>query len=500
MNALDQVSTTLRPGRGRAFRAFLRVALGTSLLLPACAEEEGAGAKSPSNPPAQEGQDQDGDGEGQAPPPKDSTPPAPLPALQGTVIRVRGSTTVGLSLAPKLALAYLAQAGASDAKLDESEKSHARVLASGHVNGQQVTFVIETPGSGAAFQCLKDHSCDVGMSSRPISAEEVSSLASLGDMTAPSNEHIVAMDGIAIIVNRANRVTKLTMSQIGGIFSGSITRWAQVDGSGGDIHRFIRDKKSGTYETFAQFALHGRDLATNGATVQEDNQALSAAVAKDESGIGFVGLPYVNACKAVAVQDGDAAPLAPSTFSVATEDYAFSRRLYLYTAEHIQQQQAAQFVDYALSDAGQKIVGDTGFVPLSVDASTPPNLPGNAPPDYVKAIQNARRLSFDFRFRTGTSVLDGKATADIERLGRYLKANTTKPDIIVLFGFADNHGPEAENLELSRQRARAVADELRQRSGINPSSSEGFGSVLPVAPNDTEEGRKKNRRVEVWLR
>ncbi len=467
-------------------------AIGTSLFLPSCGgfeEEGGAQPKSPSSAGSEERA------------PKASTPAPPLPELQlqGTVIRLRGSTTVGQSLAPKLALGYLAQAGAQDAKLDESAKGQQRVLASGHVHGTLVTFVIETPGSGSAFGCLSDKSCDVGMSSRPISPEEASSMASLGDMTDDKNEHIIAMDGIAVIVNRANHLAKLTMAQIAGIFSGAITRWSQVEGGGGDIHRYIRDKKSGTYETFAQFALRGKDLATAGATVTEDNESLSADVAKDEAGIGFVGLPYVAACKALAVQDGDTAPLAPSTFSVATEDYAFSRRLYFYTAEHIAQPLAAQFVDYAISDPAQKIVGDTGFVPLSVDASTPPSLPANAPPDYVKAIAGARRLSFDFRFRRGTSSLDGKSIADIDRLGRYLKANTTRPGLALL-GFADNHGPEPENVELSRQRSRAVADELRQRSGVVPASNEGFGSVLPVAPNDTEEGRKKNRRVEVWLR
>jgi phosphate transport system substrate-binding protein len=475
-------------------RAIRALALGTSLLPAACAgwAEEGNGPAGPGNPPSH--------GKG----PNESTPaPLPPPSSQGTVIKLRGSTTIGLILAPRLAMSFLAQAGATDAKLDESAKSQARVLVSGHVKGELVTFVIETPGSGVAFQCLRDKSCDIGMSSRPVFPDEVAALGSLGDMTAPTNEHVVAMDGIAVIVNRANRVSKLTMAQIAGIFSGSVTQWSQVDGAGGEIHRYTRDRKSGTYETFAEFALRGKDLAIAGATIEDDNESLSAAVAKDENGIGFVGLPYVNACKALAVQDGNATPLAPSTFSVATEDYAFSRRLYLYTAEHVAQPAAAQFIDYALSDAAQKTVGDTGFVPLSVDASSSPTLPTNAPADYRKAVDGARRLSFDFRFRAGTPNLDGKAVADIDRLGRYLKANTTHPNL-VLFGFADNHGSEAENLELSRQRARVVADELRQRSGIAPTSTDGYGSALPLAPNDTapndtEEGRKKNRRVEVWL-
>ena len=479
-------------------RGFLG-ALGASFfLLPACGgfEEEGGGANSAANPPPQASATT-------AEAPKESPPPPPLPQLQGTVIKVRGSTTVGQSLAPKLAMAYLTQAGASDAKLDDSGKAHERVLASGHVNGQQVTFVIETPGSGVAFKCLKDASCDIGMSSRPISAEEVASLNSLGDMTAPTNEHIVAMDGIAVVVNRSNRLVKLTMTQISGIFSGQITRWQQVDCSA-PAARSIGS--SGTRarartETFAQFArCGGGTWRRTGAQVLEDNQAISGAVAKDENGIGFVGLPYVDQCKAVAVQDGDAAPLAPSTFSVATEDYAFSRRLYLYTPEHIAQQQAASFVEYALSDAAQKVVADTwGSCPLSVDAF---DAAEPSPQRTGRLREGHRRRQAPFRSTSASGRVRRPWTekpwpTSIGSAGTSRRTPRSQTSCCSALPTTQGRSPAT-----STSRASALTywpTSSGSEAGSSPRRPRASVAPCPWPPTTPKKARKKNRRVEVWL-
>jgi phosphate transport system substrate-binding protein len=68
-----------------------------------------------------------------------------------------------------------------------------------------------------------------------------------------------------------------------------------------------------------------------------------------------------------------------------------------------------------------------------------------------------------------------------------------------LFGFSDSFGGNRTNLRLSKQRAQVVAEQLKN-GGLVPSLVTGYGKALPVAPNETEEGREQNRRVEVWLR
>ncbi len=110
-------------------------------------------------------------------------------------------------------------------------------------------------------------------------------------------------------------------------------------------------------------------------------------------------------------------------------------------------------------------------------------------------------LSITYRLALGSEELDTKARQDIQRLARYLQKNRTPPQVL-LAGFTDDIGSASANLELARKRADAVRRELvalgAQRYARDV-QVDGFGKVLPVACNDTELGRQKNRRVEVFL-
>lgn len=119
------------------------------------------------------------------------------------------------------------------------------------------------------------------------------------------------------------------------------------------------------------------------------------------------------------------------------------------------------------------------------------------PDRYAKAVTNARRLSLDFRFRSGRDAMDSRGTRDLDRLIHFL---ATRPDTeILLLGFSDSAGDPSYNTQLSRQRAQAIASELALR-GVRPAAVEGFGAALPIASNSSEADRERNRRVEVWLR
>jgi phosphate transport system substrate-binding protein len=128
-----------------------------------------------------------------------------------------------------------------------------------------------------------------------------------------------------------------------------------------------------------------------------------------------------------------------------------------------------------------------------------PKIPSGAPRWYVKEVSGAGRLSLNFHFVSGTGHLDENASGDLDRLVELLANPTYQHRAVLLFGFSDNAGRARKNIALSKDRARAVADQLQMR-GIKPSFVNGFGKALPVASNNTEDGREKNRRVEVWLR
>jgi phosphate transport system substrate-binding protein len=128
-----------------------------------------------------------------------------------------------------------------------------------------------------------------------------------------------------------------------------------------------------------------------------------------------------------------------------------------------------------------------------------PAVPADAPPGYANDVNGAAKLNIIFHFRPGSTQLDAKALADMKRLVDLLHNSTYQGRHVLLFGFSDNYGGSRTNLRISKQRAQAVAEQLQNR-GLAPSLVNGYGKALPIAPNETEEGREENRRVEVWLR
>jgi len=413
---------------------------------------------------------------------------------------MHGSNTIGAQLAPALAEAFLRKQGAIDVKtvvraLDE-------MTVQGTFSGDQPSKLIEIAahGSATAFADLKNNKCDIGNASRQIKPEEVADLSKLGDMLSQGSEHVLGLDGIAMIVHASNPLASLSLSkeQIHRIFDGDLTDWKDVGrAQPGFINVYARDEKSGTWDTFKALVLVNSPL-TPTAKRFEDSRQLSDLVANDPNGIGFVGLPYVRNAKAVAVSDAGSRPLFPNSLTVATEDYALSRRLYLYTASNSQNAITRDFVSFSLSKEGQDIVAKNGFVGQTTDP-VKVSIPDNAPPEYSKLTAGAARLPLDFRFRSGNSTLDSKALDDLGRVVAFVSSPQYSGEKILLLGFADNLGSQQRNCLLSQDRAQSVAQQFNIR-GIKTSSVTGLCSNLPVASNDTAQGREKNRRVEVWLR
>jgi phosphate transport system substrate-binding protein len=218
----------------------------------------------------------------------------------------------------------------------------------------------------------------------------------------------------------------------------------------------------------------------------------------DPYGIGFIGLPYIQSAKAVAVSDKGTQSLLPTRLTVGTEDYLLSRRLYLYTPANPANKFARQFMEFALSKAGQDVVGSSGFVAQNV-AQVWQTVAENAPGDYKGLTKEANRLSLDFRFQSGKTDLDNKARVDLDRVVSLI-ADLKIPDSkIMLFGFSDSVGSPAINQALSLSRAKAVEEQFAQR-GMNPAIIRGYGSGMAVAADDSDEGLARNRRVEVWIK
>jgi phosphate transport system substrate-binding protein len=422
----------------------------------------------------------------------------PTSTDNSSVLRIQGSNTIGAKLGPALIKGLFEEQGLSNIRIEAGAAENEQKIVSTTSDGRTVSIEVAAHGSGTGFIALADGSAGLAASSRPIKDSEATSLQALGDLKSPAAEQIIALDGLAIILHPDNPLSALSTTQLAQIFAGEFSDWAQLGAPAGTINLYARDDQSGTYDTFKELVLsaNGKALASH-AKRFESSEKLSDAVSQDPRGIGFIGLPYIRQAKAVAIAAGDSQPMLPSLTLIATEDYPLSRRLFLYNQPELQNSWAKALVKFAHSPRGQAIVEQSGFIAQTVQAVKIPQNPG-MPTSYQELAKDAQRLSVNFRFQEGSANLDNKARRDLNRLMAYLREQNKLQGKVVLVGFGDAKANPARAELLSKLRAMAVRRELNKQ-GVIFRDIISLGDELPVAANSADDGRIKNRRVEIWV-
>lgn len=423
---------------------------------------------------------------------------APLPVPdQGPALRIQGSNTIGAALGPALVKGLMEHQGLQGVHSEPAEGANEQRVIGKTRQGRTVSVEVAAHGSSTGFAALKKFSADLAASSRPIKDSELVDLEPLGDLKGPEAEQVIAIDGLAIILNPQNPLNTLNTEQLAQIFNGEISTWEALGGIGGPIHLYARDDQSGTYDTFKELVLRLRGKPLAPAKRFESSEALSDAVSQDPQGIGFIGLPYVRHAKAVAIVDGESQPMLPLNSLIATEDYPLSRRLFFYLPPSNRNPWAKALVDFTQSSKGQAIVAANGFIAQQVQAIGVEPRP-SMPEDYQAIARDAQRLTVNFRFDEGSASLDNKARLDVQRVVAYLKSHDKLDKQVTLAGFGDAKNDAQRAALLSKLRAMAVRRELL-KNGVVLRDIRGFGAQMPVAANTADEGRIKNRRVEVWV-
>lgn len=424
-------------------------------------------------------------------------PGAPVVRATKPLFRVHGSNTVGEKLTPRLVESYFMARGATDIKTEQGNAPTEKAV-SAQLNGRIEFIEIHAHGSSTAFTDLLQGTAELGMSSRRIKEQERDLLlGKSGDLTEAGSEHIIGLDGLAIIANTKNPLTQLSIPQLVKIFSGEITNWSELGGKDLPIKLYARDENSGTWDSFKSMVLDPAS-ATIALTAKrlESSTELSDSVAKEEGAIGFIGLPYVRRAKLLAISTTKSSKaILPTHFTVSTEDYPLARRLYFYLPQKNINVDAEEFVRFSATERGQSIVEDIGLVSQNIKTGQPFN--NNFYPEEMRSLTaRSQRLSINFRFKDGSDELDTKSISDLDRLVKYVEINA--PKRVQLFGFSDGEGDKAQNVELSLRRAKVVEQHLIER-GIYPLVARGMGEEAPLASSKSEEGRRMNRRVEVWI-
>ena len=180
----------------------------------------------------------------------------------------------------------------------------------------------------------------------------------------------VANDGITLVVNPSNSISKLTLQQLSAIFTGKIKNWKELGGKDLKIVALSRERNSGTHVFFLEHVVKNGDSKSqnefdSSVLMMPSSQAIIEEVKANPSAIGYVGLGYLTAQeKALAIaKDSTSAYVVPSVASVTSKQYPISRSLLFYTNGE-PTKEVKSFVDFVLSDEGQKIVLKMDFVPI----------------------------------------------------------------------------------------------------------------------------------------
>ncbi|MCD8261590.1 MAG: phosphate ABC transporter substrate-binding protein, partial [Bacteroides sp.] len=175
-------------------------------------------------------------------------------------------------------------------------------------------------------------------------------------------EVTIAYDALAVVIHPGNKVTNLTREQLEGIFTGKIKNWKEVGGDDEKIVPYARETSSGTYEFFKESVLKNKNYM-NGIMSMPATGSIIQSISQTKGAIGYVGLAYLNKdVKAVHVSyDKGATFTEPSVANAKNETYPIVRPLYFYY-ENGSEKLVKPFIDYVLSDEGQKIVSEIGFI------------------------------------------------------------------------------------------------------------------------------------------
>ena len=224
-------------------------------------------------------------------------------------------------------------------------------------------------GSGTGIAAMINGTVNLANASRAMKEDEFTQARDNGITPL---EHIVAQDAIAVVVNPANPISRLTIPQLSDIFSGEITNWKDVGGEDRPIVLLSRESNSGTYVYFLENVIQ-YDESIKGRLFSPDtlllpsSEGISSEVRQNPNVIGYDGLGYVTPDqKTVAVAIAAGEPyVSPSAETVNDGSYPIARPLYMYTAGE-PEGEIKEYLDWIWGPEGQELVQGLGFVPYDL--------------------------------------------------------------------------------------------------------------------------------------
>lgn len=219
----------------------------------------------------------------------------------------------------------------------------------------KVNVTVSESGSGNGAKSLINGVCDIAAMSREMKPKEQVAAREKGIEPV---KHVIALDGLSVVVNQKNWVKDLSISQLKDIYLGKITNWKEVGGPNQKIVVISRDTNSGTYETFSEKVLNKEKVIAD-AEVVGANGAVVRRIVKTTGAIGYLGIGFVDkSLKALKINKIEA-----TTENVKKGVYPISRELFFYTNKLPDQGSALEkFVNLYQTEEGKEMIEAIGFI------------------------------------------------------------------------------------------------------------------------------------------
>jgi phosphate transport system substrate-binding protein len=230
---------------------------------------------------------------------------------------------------------------------------------------KETVIQVSGGGSGTGIAALLNKATDICMASRDMKDQEYKQAKDKG---INPTRVTMALDGIAIFLNKDNPITTFSVPQLKSIYTSETTNWKQMGGPDKEIILYGRENNSGTYAYFKEHVLKDDDYSEKCQTLPGTASVVNA-VSKDVNGIGYGGIAWGKGIKYATVKQTDSSQaIAPSAETVSNGTYPISRGLYFFV-NGTPNSDVKAFINWALSPEGQSVAKETDYVPLSADAA-----------------------------------------------------------------------------------------------------------------------------------
>ncbi len=437
-------------------------------------------------------------------------------------VRFSGASTIAEKLMPALIEGFALRSGyATEHRRPDPAHLHylLRRKDSGQLAGR---FVLRITNTDEGFADLLANEADAALALREIRPHERDRAreAGMGDLTKAARARVLALDAVVPVVAPENRLSEIAPEVLARVFAGEITNWADLGGPDAPIGLHLPHTGSGLAQAVEDYLLapSGLSLAAE-ITRHKLSSEMVNAVSNDPFGIALASLAETGPARVLRLTGGCGFPLAATRRTVKTEDYPLVAPLFLYLPARRLPKLGREFLTYLRSPVAQAVIRRAGFtdqatetIGLDAQGARLANAVQAAGDEVTLAelqrmigvLAPMSRLTISFRFEPGSSRPDAQSRANIIQLAEAIEAGGFDGRSLWFIGFSDGDGAAAANLRISRARAQAVRKAVRRAAeAMAPEQVkmeiEAFGETLPMACDDSDWGRKVNRRVEVWV-